>query len=172
MNSRAESTSQGSGPQNLAARHRSRHAADVEDLLATALNDAASRAWAGGTARTPRLGVDVVDTDILARQLSSRIGAEFTHRIFTDTEIVDCRGMVPKFATRWAVKEAVSKAIGTGFRDGLTPKAIEVLTAPDGSIRVAPSRGQRWPLDASTWRWTVSAAHEGRVAVAVVIALS
>ncbi|OBB75916.1 hypothetical protein A5759_06640 [Mycobacterium sp. 852014-52144_SCH5372336] len=146
--------------------------ATVTDLVSNALHESSTNAFIGMSNTTPRLGVDVVDIDILARQLSSRIGLTFTHRIFTDNEIDDCRNQVAKFATRWAIKEAVSKAIGTGFRGGFRPKAIEVLTAADGSIQVAPSPGQTWPHDADQWRWVVSAAHESNVAVAVAVALA
>lgn len=148
-------------------------AAHVEWMLAEVLSDASSGALIGtGGRMTPRLGVDVVDLDVLARQLSSRVGSAFRLRIFTEAEIADCRDQVAKFATRWAVKEAVSKAIGTGFRQGLSPGAIEVLKAPNGSIRVAPAVGCTWPDGAADWTWTVSAAHERGVAVAVAIAFS
>lgn len=147
-------------------------AAQMESMLAEVLDQASNAALTGTDLRvTPRLGVDVVDIDVLARQMSSPIGSAFTLRIFTDAEIADCRDQVAKFATRWAVKEAVSKAIGTGFRQGLSPGAIEVLKAPNGSIRVAPTVGWTWPDGAADWTWTVSAAHERGVAVAVVIAL-
>lgn len=151
---------------------QSPHTHRVESLLDSALRDASIKALVNEPKRTPRLGVDVVDIEVLARQLSSDIGSAFKHRIFTPREIDDCRDQVPKFATRWAVKEAVSKAIGTGFREGLNPSAIEVLTAPHGSIQVAPSAGHTWPDGANNWDWVVSAAHERNVAVAVAIALS
>lgn len=151
---------------------KSHHAHNVERLLENALREASIKTLTDNPKGPPRLGVDVVDIEVLARQLSSRIGSAFKHRIFTEREIADCRDQVPKFATRWAVKEAVSKAIGTGFREGLNPNAIEVLTAPDGSIQVAPSAGKPWPEGADNWEWVVSAAHERNVAVAVAIALS
>lgn len=135
------------------------------------LRDTSSSQPATGLGATPKLGVDVVDIDVLARQLASPIGTEFKLRIFTATEVADCRNQAAKFATRWAVKEAVSKAIGTGFRAGLHPSAIEVATAPDGSITVAPATGCRWPHGAEHWCWSVSAAHERNLAVAVVLAL-
>jgi holo-[acyl-carrier protein] synthase len=121
--------------------------------------------------KAPRLGVDVVDIDVLSKQLTSSLGADFKRRIFTPAEIADCRGQAAKFATRWAVKEAVSKAIGTGFRDGLAPIAIEVATATGGSITVAPAAGLSWPCGAEHWCWCVSAAHEQDLAVAVALAL-
>lgn len=167
-----EAAHDGSPPGGMTGMKRSDQAAHVESVLAEVLRDVSSAALIGtGVRVTPRMGVDVVDIDVLARQLGSPIGSAFMLRIFTEAEIADCRDEVAKFATRWAVKEAVSKAIGTGFRQGLSPGAIEVLKAPSGSIRVAPTVGCTWPDGAADWTWTVSAAHERSVAVAVVIAL-
>lgn len=150
----------------------SERAADVERLLGSALHEVSHSAHLGTAAEgAPKLGVDVVDIEVLARQLRSRIGPEFKVRIFTDEEIADCRDQAAKFATRWAVKEAVSKAIGTGFRQGLHPCDIGTVKAPDGSIRVAPATGRCWPHGAEDWTWMVSAAHEAGVAVAVVIGI-
>jgi holo-[acyl-carrier protein] synthase len=147
------------------------HAASMESLLGSMLRDIASSERPAGMGRTPKLGVDIVDIAILSRQLTSSIGPDFKLRVFTATEISDCRNQAARFATRWAVKEAVSKAIGTGFRDGLAPSAIQVATARDGSITVAPAAGCRWPHGAEQWCWSVSAAHERNLAVAVVLAL-
>lgn len=146
--------------------------AAVSRLVSSVLHESSGAAFAGMSNRAPRLGVNVVDIEILARQLTSRIGDVFTHRIFTEDEITDCRNQAAKFATRWAIKEAVSKAIGTGFREGFRPKAIEVLTAGNGAIQIAPTLGQVWPHNADQWKWVVSAAHESNVAVAVAVALS
>lgn len=145
--------------------------ARMESLLTQELNEVSRRGLATGAQSAPKLGVDVVDVERLARELESPIGAAFKTRIFTPDEIADCRDQVSKYATRWAVKEAVSKAIGTGFRQGLHASQIEVITAPDGSIRVAPTAGHDWPLGADKWAWTVSASHESNVAVAVAVAV-
>ena len=56
----------------------------------------------------------------------ARHGDRFLTRIFTPDEIAHCRGRVPEFAVRFAAKEAVMKALGTGVR-GVGWKDIEVL---------------------------------------------
>jgi holo-[acyl-carrier protein] synthase len=118
------------------------------------------------------VGVDVVDVRVMGRQLSGELGQRFKARIFTAAEIEDCRGDHAKFASRWAAKEAVAKAIGTGFRDGLRPQMMEIVKSPAGSIVVAPSRNDiEWPLSAHLWQWAVSAAHERNLAIAIAIAL-
>ena len=49
---------------------------------------------------------------------------------------------------------------------------IEVVKSAAGSIVVAPSGDDiDWPLTAHLWQWSVSAAHERNLAVAVALAL-
>ena len=50
----------------------------------------------------------------------------FLRRVFTPEEVAFCRGRVPELAARFAAKEAVMKALGTGAR-GLAWREIEVL---------------------------------------------
>lgn len=142
----------------------------IDSLLKGALQEVAADAGSEYESQA-RLGVDVVDIAVFDRQLRSDIGGAFAERIFTAAEIADARGNTEKFALRWAVKEAVSKAIGTGFREGLRPLSIEVVKAASGSIRVAPADQSGWPYKAEQWTWSVSAAHEAGLAVAVALAL-
>lgn len=118
-----------------------------------------------------RLGIDVVDISVLSRQMVGDLGKRFTATTFTPAEIVDCRGRAERFATRWAIKEAVAKAIGTGFRQGLRPKSIAVITAPSGAVSVEPAPDCHWPSNASNWAWAVSASHEAGVAAAIAVAV-
>jgi holo-[acyl-carrier protein] synthase len=45
-----------------------------------------------------------------------------------------------RFALRFAAKEAFSKALGTGFRSGLSFRHIEVTRGPDGPPRLTLHR--------------------------------
>ncbi|MDP2662222.1 MAG: holo-ACP synthase [Dehalococcoidia bacterium] len=74
------------------------------------------------------VGVDLIEIGRVAKALS-RWGERFLYRVYTAREIVFCRGRVPELAARFAAKEAVSKALGTGMR-GVAWREIEVL--PDG----------------------------------------
>jgi holo-[acyl-carrier protein] synthase len=118
-----------------------------------------------------RIGIDLVDIAMLERQVESSIGGAFVERLFSPVEISDSRGQVQRLATRWAVKESVAKAIGTGFRNGLRPIDILVTTAPNGQIAVRPFGDTVWPHSASEWEWRVSASHEGGWAVAIALAV-
>lgn len=71
------------------------------------------------------VGVDIIEiarvADVLARH-----GDRFLERVYTPDEIAHCRGRVSELAARFAAKEAVMKALGTGVR-GVGWKDIEVL---------------------------------------------
>lgn len=70
-------------------------------------------------------GIDVIEihrvADVLARH-----GDRFLQRVYTTDEIAHCRGRVAELAARFAAKEAVMKALGTGIR-GVGWRDIEVL---------------------------------------------
>ena len=64
-----------------------------------------------------------------------RHGARFLQRIFTPLEIAYCERKANKFeryAARFAAKEAGMKALGTGWRRGITWKDFEVANLPSG----------------------------------------
>ena len=76
-------------------------------------------------------GVDIVEIDRVAGVLA-RYGDRFLRRVFTPGEIAYCRGRAPNLAARFAAKEAVMKALGTGFR-GVGWRDVEVVRAPSGA---------------------------------------
>lgn len=71
------------------------------------------------------VGIDVIEIERVA-DVVRRHGDRFLTRIFTTAEITHCRGRVPELAARFAAKEAVMKALGTGVR-GVGWRDIEVL---------------------------------------------
>lgn len=71
------------------------------------------------------VGVDIIEIDRVA-DVIARHGDRFLERIFTADEITHCRGRVAELAARFAAKEAVMKALGTGIR-GVGWRDIEVL---------------------------------------------
>lgn len=71
------------------------------------------------------VGIDIIEIDRVADVLK-RHGDRFLNRVYTPDEIVHCRGRVSELAARFAAKEAVMKALGTGVR-GVSWKDIEVL---------------------------------------------
>lgn len=75
-------------------------------------------------------GVDLIEIarvkDVLARH-----GQRFLDRIYTAREQDYCRDRLPELAARFAAKEAVMKALGTGVR-GIGWREIEVLANARG----------------------------------------
>jgi holo-[acyl-carrier protein] synthase len=70
-------------------------------------------------------GVDIIELDRVADVLA-RHGDRFLNRIYTADEIAHCRGRISELAARFAAKEAVMKALGTGVR-GVGWRDIEIL---------------------------------------------
>ena len=79
-------------------------------------------------------GVDIIEIDRIQRVLE-RWGQRFLHRIYTEGEISYCRGRAPNLAARFAAKEAVMKALGTGTK-GVGWKEIEVVRKESGAPAV------------------------------------
>ena len=77
---------------------------------------------------SPTVGVDIVEIGRVRRVLERHDG-RFLARVYTPVEVAFCRGRLAELAARFAAKEAVMKALGTGAR-GIAWREIEVL--PDG----------------------------------------
>ena len=80
------------------------------------------------------IGVDIVDISRIERMIK-RWGNRFIGRVFTPIEAeTSCRRAAPAsaFALRFAAKEAFSKALGMGMKQGLTWREIEVFNHPGG----------------------------------------
>lgn len=122
-----------------------------------------------------RVGIDVVSVSWFARQTRTDPdggASPMALGAFTADERSHCEGRPERFAARWAAKEAIAKAIGTGFRQGLRPADIEIQHQPCGTPIVTAAPGRTWPHDAHLWSWSVSLCHEGDAAVAVAVALA
>ena len=81
------------------------------------------------------IGVDLVEVERIDQSIA-RHGAHFLQRVFTEREIAYCSKMRtpgPHYAARFAVKEAVSKAFGTGIGAKLGFVEIEVCREESGS---------------------------------------
>jgi len=81
------------------------------------------------------LGSDLIDTTRIARTLE-RFGDRFVNRCFTETERrrADRRPdqRAETYAKRFAAKEACSKALGTGFRQGVFWRDMGVVNLASG----------------------------------------
>lgn len=80
------------------------------------------------------IGVDIVETVRIERSLE-KFGDRFLHRVFTAGEIEYCQSMkfpARHLAARFAAKESVSKAFGTGIGKSMGWKDIEIKRHPHG----------------------------------------
>ena len=72
------------------------------------------------------IGVDIVENRRIKQLLRNK---KFIYRVFTENEIYNSKKVKDKtnyFSKRFAAKESLSKAIGTGFRNGLNFKDITI----------------------------------------------
>ena len=84
------------------------------------------------------VGMDIVETKRIAESIE-RFGDRFLHRVFLEGEVVYSRSM--KFphlhlAARFAAKEAISKAFGTGIGHEMGWRDLEIVREPGGAPRV------------------------------------
>ena len=91
------------------------------------------------------IGVDIVETTRIEHSLE-RFGERFLHRVFTQGEIDYCQSMkypARHFAARFAAKEAVSKAFGTGIGKSMGWKDIDVHREGSGQPFVVLEGGAK-----------------------------
>jgi len=99
------------------------------------------------------LGSDLCNIERIQSSLD-RFGERFVNRVFTDIERAKAdRRMLTRagtYAKRFAAKEAFSKAVGTGFRQGVFMRDIGVVNLASGAPTLALTGGARARLDALT----------------------
>ena len=91
------------------------------------------------------IGTDIIECLRIA-QMIERHGDLFINRVYTPHEIQYCQSRkqsTQHYAGRWAAKEAVLKALGTGWRRGISWRDIEIRNEPGGRPVVALRGGAR-----------------------------
>lgn len=91
------------------------------------------------------IGVDIVETSRIQHSLD-RFGARFLNRVFTAGEIAYCESMkfpARHFAARFAAKESVSKAFGTGIGHAMGWRDIDVHREGSGQPFVVLEGGAK-----------------------------
>ena len=89
------------------------------------------------------IGTDIIECERIGRMLVQH-GERFTSHVFTDEEVRYCSGkkvVEQHFAGRWAAKEAVLKAFGTGWIAGIAWKDVEVVIQTGGKPTIRLHRG-------------------------------
>src|SRR3990172_2362092 len=117
------------------------------------------------------VGVDIIEIERIEKALA-KFGERFLSRVYTPLEAAFCRGRASELAARFAAKESVMKALGTGAH-GVAWREIEVLPNHRGKPLVylhgrAQKRAQRIGLRGLD----VSMSHSREYAVAFVVGRS
>ncbi|MBM4168463.1 MAG: holo-[acyl-carrier-protein] synthase [Ignavibacteria bacterium] len=115
------------------------------------------------------IGVDVVDVRRMKEMLEEK-GDPFIGKVFTESEIAYCRGRKQPhehFAARFAAKEAVSKAIQTGWSGTFRWKDVEVYNEPSGAPRIKLFNETAVTLEGCTLHLSLS--HTENTVVAFVV---
>lgn len=80
------------------------------------------------------IGTDITEVLRIAKMIEQH-GELFISRVFTPREISHCssrRHATQNYAGRWAAKEAILKALGTGWRKGISWRDVEVVPQRTG----------------------------------------
>jgi holo-[acyl-carrier protein] synthase len=117
-----------------------------------------------------RTGIDLVEIDRLSR-LRPEIRQRFLERVYTPLELRECAQSDASLAGRFAVKEAVSKALGTGI-GVLGWQQIEVQRGSQGEPLLHLSgKAEEEARRLGLVTWSISISHTKTHAVAVAVAL-
>lgn len=119
-------------------------------------------------------GVDLIE---IARieEVVTRHGKHYLERVFTPAELEYCGKRAESLAGRFAAKEAVAKALGTGIGD-VSWKEIEILgdeqNAPTLTLH-GMAQNKAKELGLTTWSLSIShsQSHSMALAVAFVVAI-
>jgi holo-[acyl-carrier protein] synthase len=120
-------------------------------------------------------GIDTIEIARIKTTLESPT-KKWAERVYSDDERSQADaapGDIRFFAGRFAGKEAVAKALGTGFSGKVTWKGIEILRLPSGAPTVRLSGGALELAESlGVTRWLISISYGGGLATASAIAVS
>ena len=117
-----------------------------------------------------RVGVDLIEIERIRAALE-RHGDGFKERCFTEHEIAYCDSKpnpAQHYAGRFAAKEAVGKALGSGVY--FTWKEIEIRGRPKPGVHLS-GRTAAWAAKVGAGRIELSMTHSRELAAAVAVAL-
>jgi len=117
-------------------------------------------------------GIDIAETKRI-EQSFERYGDRFKNRIYTPDEVAYCerfKNKAERYAARFAAKEAVFKALGTGWRAGVRWLDVEITHLPSGKPELAlRGRAQEIARELRVAHAAVSLSHADHYVVAHVV---
>lgn len=115
-------------------------------------------------------GVDLIEISRI-EEVVARHGKHYLERIYTSTELEQCGKRAESLAGRFAAKEAVAKALGSGIGD-IAWKEIEILgdeqNAPVLTLHGA-AKQKAEELGLSSWSVSISHSQSHSVAFVVMV---
>jgi holo-[acyl-carrier protein] synthase len=114
------------------------------------------------------IGVDIIEIARIEKAIA-RWGERFLKRVYTEREVELCQNRVASLASRFAAKEAATKALGISMR-GMSWQEVETLANPSGQPVVylhgkAQSRAEEIGLK----ELAISLSHSKEYAIASVV---
>lgn len=116
-----------------------------------------------------RTGIDIVDLRVLQRRVA-RSENDLLAAFLTDRERAAVAGRIDRAGARWAVKEAVMKALGWGL-DRLDPHQIEVHGAGEEPRLELHGAAAERAASLGLTQWALSVSHTDNEAIASVVAI-
>jgi holo-[acyl-carrier protein] synthase len=117
------------------------------------------------------LGIDIADQRRIEESIA-QFGESFLQRILTEPEIASCaryRFPIEHYAGKFAVKEALMKAMGTGLKQ-VSFQEITVLNHETGApYIVTTGKAEEILKTLGATQLHVSISHDAHLAVAVVV---
>ena len=111
------------------------------------------------------IGTDIVSISRIKKTINSSHGDKFTHRIFTEDEIIYCSSKVDPiihFSGRFAAKEAITKAIlSSEIINSINMKSIEIISGKNGKPEVILRLSSKFKIQCK-----VSISHTDEYAIA------
>lgn len=118
-------------------------------------------------------GIDIIEVDRIAQSLADHAD-RFLEKVFTRNErryADQAKRKNEHLAARFAAKEAVMKALGTGWSQGVTWTDIEVVLLPSGQPTISlTGKAAEIAAGMGITRWSLSLTHTKTSAAASVIA--
>jgi holo-[acyl-carrier protein] synthase len=116
------------------------------------------------------VGVDMIEVARIERA-AGRHGQRFYNRFFTAGEQAYCAGRATSLAGRFAVKEAVAKALGTGIGD-MNWTDIEVVCDGRGKPSLLlHNQAQALAAEKGLHHWDISLSHTATHAIGFAVAI-
>lgn len=115
------------------------------------------------------IGTDIIEIERIRKSLAT-YGKKFLDKLLTHAEqeeLLELKDIAPRVAGKFAAKEAVAKALGTGFGENLSFHDIIILKDVLGKPTATLSRKAHYFFDAPSFQISISHCKTFALAVAI-----